>query len=43
MWRLHSVWQEQRGLEPSTVTKMALGCFCVALLDTDENDMNVFA
>jgi proton-dependent oligopeptide transporter, POT family len=24
-------WQEKRGMEPSTVTKMALGCFCVAL------------
>ena len=24
-------WQEKRGKEPSTVTKMALGCFCVAL------------
>ena len=23
-------WQEKRGMEPSTVTKMALGCFCVA-------------
>jgi proton-dependent oligopeptide transporter, POT family len=24
-------WQEKRGIEPSTVTKMALGCFCAAL------------
>jgi POT family proton-dependent oligopeptide transporter len=24
-------WQDKRGTEPSTVTKMALGCFCVAL------------
>jgi POT family proton-dependent oligopeptide transporter len=24
-------WQEKRGMEPSTVTKMALGCFGVAL------------
>jgi POT family proton-dependent oligopeptide transporter len=24
-------WQEKRGIEPSTVTKMALGCFGVAL------------
>jgi proton-dependent oligopeptide transporter, POT family len=24
-------WQEKRGLEPSTVTKMTLGCFVVAL------------
>jgi proton-dependent oligopeptide transporter, POT family len=24
-------WQEKRGMEPSTVTKMALGCFCVAI------------
>ena len=24
-------WQEKRGMQPSTVTKMALGCFCVAL------------
>src|SRR6202008_4187162 len=25
-------WQEKRGMEPSTVTKMALGCFSVALI-----------
>ena len=24
-------WQEKRGIEPSTITKMALGCFCAAL------------
>jgi len=24
-------WQEKRGIEPSTLTKMALGCFCTAL------------
>jgi proton-dependent oligopeptide transporter, POT family len=24
-------WQENRGMEPSTITKMALGCFGVAL------------
>jgi POT family proton-dependent oligopeptide transporter len=24
-------WQERRGREPSTITKMALGCLCVAL------------